>query len=127
VNAVVSVVAAPLYDYNLCEMKRPILHCLVLAWWLVGHGLGLAQGPATVDKAPKPAAKEVVLPPGLTEEMLAPPPMPRFMLEKPAKPLTVEEMVQQAREAEKSAGVKREAAKKQLETETSKPQGLTKP
>lgn len=57
-----------------------------------------------VAKPPSPSGK-VALPPGLTEEMLAPPPVPRFMLEKPPRPLTTDEMVQQAREAERKAGI----------------------
>ena len=68
--------------------------------------LALSLG-AFADEAAKAPAQpgKVALPPGLTEEMLAPPPMPRFMLEKPAKPLTTEEMIQQAREAERRAGI----------------------
>lgn len=63
---------------------------------------------ATTAVAPASAASaaEVVLPPGITEEMLAPPPVPGFMLKPPTQPLTVDEMVQQAREAERKAGIK---------------------
>jgi hypothetical protein len=61
-------------------------------------------------QGPSPSAQPAYqLPAGVTEEMLAPPPVPRFMLEKPAKPLTVEEMQQQAREAERRAGIQPKA------------------
>lgn len=85
-------------------MKRTILLTLFVASLFASATLSLAHD---TGKSVKPAAKKIVLPDGITEEMLAPPPVPAFMLEKPAKPLMVLEMMQQAREAEKKAGVKR--------------------
>lgn len=72
----------------------------------VGGFVAIALGAIAdeVAQVPSPSGR-VVLPPGLTEEMLASPPVPRFMLEKPSRPLTTEEMVQQAREAERKAGI----------------------
>lgn len=108
-------------------MKRTILQTMLVAILLAGATLSSAQNAPAEQKPAKPPQAAVVLPPGVTEEMLAPPPMPRFMLEKSAKPLTLDEMVQQAREAEKNAGVKRDAAKKELEPPSPKPQSPTKP
>ncbi|OIN94036.1 MAG: hypothetical protein AUJ20_02160 [Comamonadaceae bacterium CG1_02_60_18] len=88
-------------------MKRAISLLLALAGLAAWCGLVSAQNTAP-PAAPASAASaaKVVLPPGITEEMLAPPPVPSFMLKKPDKPLSVDEMVQQAREAERKAGVK---------------------
>lgn len=61
---------------------------------------------APSQKASRTQAPQVVLPAGITEEMLAPPPVPSFMLKPTEKPLSVDEMVQQARDAEKKAGIK---------------------
>lgn len=88
-------------------MKRTILLTLFVASLFASATLSLAHDVTQDGKSVKPAAQKIVLPDGITEEMLAPPPVPAFMLEKPAKPLTVLEMLQQAREAEKKAGVKR--------------------
>ena len=88
-------------------MKRTILLTLFVASLFASATLSLAQ--------------KVVLPEGITEEMLAPPPVPAFMLEKPAKPLTVLEMQQQAREAEKKAGVKRPTVEERAKEPALKP------
>lgn len=92
-------------------MKRAIYLLLCLAGLTTFTGLTQAQSyipPSPPPAAPVSAASaaKVVLPPGITEEMLAPPPVPSFMLKKPDKALTVDEMVQQARAAERKAGIK---------------------
>ncbi|HLA33564.1 MAG TPA: hypothetical protein VJ001_01715 [Rhodocyclaceae bacterium] len=79
-------------------------------WGLAFAGMVGCVAAMAESGAQKPAAKAVALPPGVTEEMLAPPPVPRFMLEKPTRQLSMEEMVQQAREAEKKAGIPPKAA-----------------
>lgn len=88
-------------------MKRTISLLLCLAELTTFNGLTRAQSSAPpAPPASAASAAKVVLPPGITEEMLAPPPVPSFMLKKPDKPLSVDEMVQQAREAERKAGIK---------------------
>ncbi|MDD2611135.1 MAG: hypothetical protein PHX60_15905 [Giesbergeria sp.] len=74
----------------------------------LGANLSLAQDIKRIasQQASQASAPRVVLPAGITEEMLAPPPVPSFMLKPTEKPLSVDDMVQQAREAEKKAGIK---------------------
>jgi len=90
-------------------MKRALSQLLAFAGLATFCCLTQAQGnppPAAPASAASTAAPaKVVLPPGITEEMLAPPPVPSFMLKKPETPLSVDEMVQQAREAERKAGI----------------------
>jgi hypothetical protein len=81
------------------------LTCFVVSF-LTSVSPTWAQPGAAAAPQSKTSAAKVVLPAGITEEMLSPPPVPRFMLEKPAQPLSVDEMLQQAREAEKKAGIK---------------------
>lgn len=88
-------------------MKSAFSLLLALAGLVAWCGQVSAQNTAPpAPPASAASAAKVVLPPGITEEMLAPPPVPSFMLKKPDKALTVDEMVQQAREAERKAGVK---------------------
>jgi hypothetical protein len=68
---------------------------------LVLSGLVGCTHLASVQNSPAP------LPQGVTEEMVSPPPVPRFLLKPPTQPLTMEEMMQQVREAEAEAGIKR--------------------
>lgn len=86
-------------------MNKPFSIALSMTCLMCIAGQALSQDqPGNTSSAPK-----YVLPKGVTEEMLAPPPVPSFMLKAPEKPLTIDEMTQQAREAEKKAGIKKAA------------------
>ena len=119
-------VFASLYDYNnfysesLLSMKRTIPLALLLAFTLAATNASLAQVAGQVGAGVKSTPATIVLPDGITEEMLVPPPVPRFMLEKPAQPLTMDEMMVQAREAEKKAGVKPPALAREPEAQVPK-------
>jgi len=88
------------------DMKNTILLMWCVAGVLTVNDPASAETTAAAAPASAASSAKVVLPPGITEEMLAPPPVPSFMLKPPATPLTVEEMMQQAREAERKAGIK---------------------
>ena len=83
-----------------------VIFHVIFALSVLGSGIASAAEKAPVNPGKvNSSASATRLPVGVTEEMMAPPPVPAFMLEKPEKPLSMEEMVRQAREAEKKAGV----------------------
>jgi hypothetical protein len=102
-------------------MKRYVPLTLFAASLLAGVDLSQAQDAAQDGKLSPPTAQKVPLPSGMTEDMFAPPPVPRFMLEKPARPLTHDEMMAQAREAERKAGIRRNPTDSAKQTPASAP------